>query len=262
MEVLLGTPPAIQCDDQAGYHNTNWDRSLDRIITLHTYKGLDTVALTPTRNRDNLKVRFVQNRESLIKPPNHKFGWWILEQGEVGDAFNHAIWQILNTPDLMTWNQGKGPWIYTQEDDNLAPQDALTTLLSTMYSTPYAAVSGLYWTKLQGGCPQLWGDPKAFPISFAPQVPIAGAVQEVRGIGMGCALWDIDQFKDARNRQGVGSDGCPVWFKTWSEMTPQGARVGTQDLSYCDMAGKLGYRFAVNNAVRVGHVDWSTGIVW
>lgn len=258
---LTPSPAAQPFAGQAGLHNTDWDKSMDRVLKGHTYKDMGAIAITPVRKAGTLRKRFVEARDALIKPPNHPFAWWLCEGFEVGDAFNRAIWNILNNPSLMSWNGGRGPFVFTVEDDNITPPDALMTLLEDIHSTPFAAISGLYWTKGEGGVPQCWGDPKVFPVSFAPQVPQANAIQEVRGIGMGCAIWDIQMFLDPRVRQGVNADGCPIWFKTWAELTPEGARVGTQDLSLAALAQQHGYRFAVDTRIRVGHMD-SEGFIW
>lgn len=261
-QVISLTPSASpKCETPEGFHNTNWDRTYDRLIKGHSYKGLGAVMVTPVRKSGTLRRRFVEARDNIIKPPNHPFASWLVEGFEVGEAFNRAIWAVLQNPALMTWNEGRGPFLFTVEDDNIVPPDALVKLLADMHSSPFAAVSGLYFTKGEGGVSQCWGNPKEFPVNYAPQIPIPDTLQEVRGIGMGCAVWDIQQFLDPRNRQGVYADGCPIWFKTWSDMTEAGPRVGTQDLSYSAMAQALGYRFAVNTSVRVGHMD-SEGFVW
>lgn len=252
-------------DSQVGVHSTNWDRTLDRLIKGHSYRDLGTICIIPSRAVDDFQkigsVKFQNHFDQLIKPPNHPFTVVRVSGCEVGDAYNRAIWTILNSPDLMKWNSGKGPILFTVEDDQILAPDTLVNLLGLFMRTPFAGLSALYFTKGPGGVPQIWGDPKSYPASFAPQVPIPGGVQECRGIGMGAAVWDIGQFQDVRTRQGVGADGVPVWFKTWSEVVNGSARVGTQDLSYCEQAQKCGYRFAVATDVKVGHLD-SNGIVW
>lgn len=254
--------PLPGADSTEGVNNTDWDKSQDRIIKGHSYRDCGVVCIIPTRD-GNLDHRFVASFDGLIKPPNHPFAKWIVANMEVGDAFNRAIWTVINNPDLMKWNGGKGPVIFTCEDDQILPADTLMKLLATFHSTPYAAVSALYWTKGIGGVPQLWGNPKEFPLNYAPQVPIPGTVQEVRGIGMGAAVWDIGLFTSPNTRQGVGPDGVPVWFKTWQEVDANGVpRVSTQDLSFCEVAQKAGFRFAVNTDIRVGHLEKSSGIVW
>lgn len=262
-QVYSLTPPApIRHSGPEGYHNANLQKSSERILKGHTYKNLGTVCIVPTRGGGNFKARWVDNYNNLIKPTNHPYLTYYAEGFEVGDAFNQAIWAILNNPDLMKWNEGRGPWIFTLEDDNLPPPDALIRLLGDQYATDYSVISGLYWTKGEGGVPQIWGDPRAFPLSFAPQVPIPDTVQECRGTGMGCAVWDIKLFQDPRFRQGTDANGVPVWFKTWNSVENGIAKVSTQDLSAAEVANKLGYRFAVDTGVRVGHADWNTGTIW
>lgn len=267
---ILSRPVAPAGIDSAeGANNANWKETQDRIIRGHSFRDCGVVCILPTRS-GQLDHRFVTAMDGLIRPPNHPFAKWVVAGMEVGDAYNHAIWTILNNPDLLRWNNGKGPIVMTLEDDQIFPPDALIKLLGTFHSTPYAAVSGLYFTKggggsadvPVGGAAQIWGDPKSWPANYAPQLPRLGEVQECRGIGMGFALWDLAQFQDQRTRQGVGPDGTPIWFKTWSEVDNGVPRVGTQDLSYCDLAQKSGYRFAVDTNVRIGHLDRNTGWIF
>ncbi len=249
-------------DSIEGVNNADFASAQDRIIRGHSYKDCGVIQITPTRD-GNLDHRFVASLDGLIKPPNHPYAKWIVANMEVGDAFNRAIWTIVNNPDLMKWNSGRGPIVFTCEDDAIMPPDTLIKLIAAFHSTPYAGVSALYWTKGIGGVPQCWGSPTDPGSSFAPQVPIPGTIQEVRGVGMGTCLFDIGLFTDVRTRQGVGPDGVPIWFKTWQEVDANGSpRVGTQDLSFCETARKAGYRFAVAADIRVGHLEKSSGIIW
>lgn len=264
-----GRPPGTASPE--GANNAEWDNSQDRIIRGHSYKDCGIVAIIPTRD-GTFDHRFVSSWEGIIRPPNHPFSVFRIANMEVGDAYNVGIWSILNNPELMKWNSGKGPIIATVEDDQILPADALMKLLATFHSSPYAAVSALYWTKgggatggamtPVGGCAQIWGSPTDWPVTFAPQLPRNGEVQECRGIGMGCALWDIGLFQDVRTRQGVGPNGVPIWFKTWQEVKDGIPRISTQDLSFCDVAQKAGYRFAVDTNVRVGHLDRTSGWIF
>jgi hypothetical protein len=260
---FLNPSPPVQFAGPEGYHNAHLEESAARILKGHSYRDMGVVAIVPMRKGGTLRPYWVQMFNGLIKPPNHPYLTFYAEGFEVGDAFNQAIWGILNNPDLMKWNSGRGPWIYTQEDDNIPPPDALIKLLEDMYTTPYAVISGLYWTKGEGGVPQIWGDPASVPPNYAPQVPIPDTIQECRGTGMGCAVWDIEMFKDPRVRQGVGADGVPVWFRTVAEVDANGAaQCGTQDLSFSAQAQKFGYRFAVDTRIRVGHIDYGANVTW
>ena len=114
----------------------------------------------------------------------------------------------------------------------------------------YACIGGLYWTKGEGGVPQIWGDAKDPVINFRPQPPVPGELVECVGTGMGFNLWRISMFKDERLRR--------PWFKTLA-----GAEgVGTQDLYFWNDARAAGYRAAVDCSVLVGHYDKTTGINW
>jgi hypothetical protein len=124
-------------------------------------------------------------------------------------------------------------------------------LLDKMEAHPeLACIGGLYWTKGEGGVPQIWGDPKDPVLNFRPQPPQAGELVECCGTGMGFNLWRLSMFKDERLRK--------PWFKTLAG----NEGVGTQDLYFWGDARKHGYRCAVDCSVLVGHHDHAMGITW
>jgi hypothetical protein len=69
-----------------------------------------------------------------------------------------------------------------------------------------SAVGGLYFTKGEGGCAQIWGDPKDPLLNYRPQVPIPETVQECCGLGQGFTMFRLSMFKDPRLRK--------PWFVT------------------------------------------------
>jgi hypothetical protein len=107
----------------------------------------------------------------------------------------------------------------------------------------------------------IYGDPRDPVPNFRPIPPVVEQVQECRGIAMGFTLWDMGLFRDTR----LG----PPWFRTVQQFEPStGIQSGTQDLEWCGRAAALGYRFAVDCRVRVGHVQFEktpthpAGFVW
>ena len=182
----------------------------------------------------------------LIFPPNQGCYRMAAIGMEVGEAFSNAITEIINHPELGTWE-----YLLTIEHDNIPPPDGLIKLIKRMEENPkYACIGGLYWTKGEGGVPQIWGDPND-ALNFRPQVPDAnGGLVPCTGTGMGFNLWRLQMFKHARLRK--------PWFKTVADASG----VGTQDLYFWSDAVKNGYKAAVDCAVKVGHYDPVTDIVW
>lgn len=225
-----------------GIHNTNLEESRNRLITGATYRDLSTICVMPIKGQEINHV-VAQAVEGIIKPMNQAYSKWVVAGMEVGDAYNTAIQQILVHPQLSKWK-----FMLTVEHDNTPSPDALVKLQAAMYSSPYAAISGLYWTKGLDGQPMIYGDPMVFPVNYIPQLPVPDTLQECRGIGMGFALWDLNLFKDPRLKS--------PWFETKQSFDPMvGTECGTQDLVFCRKATELGYRFAVDTRVRVGHMD-------
>lgn len=241
----------------AGFHNTH-PESVTRIVRGGSWKKQDMVVLLPASN--TVSTRAVISWMNLIYPPNnaaHKVACLGLE---VGQAYSEAIEHLLVnqfTKDCRFY--------LTLEHDNLPPPDGVIRLLAHMEANPHlACIGGLYWTKGEGGVPQIWGDVKDPVLNFRPQPPAVepfqdawkahgnkGALVECCGTGMGFNLWRTSMFRDTRLRR--------PWFKTTSSAT-EGAM--TQDLYFWADARKYGYRCAVACDVKVGHLDTSNDFVW
>lgn len=227
-----------------GRHNADLDASGARILKGGSWKKQRVIVLIPSS--DLIPAKVALSHWNLIFPPNQGVYRMLCLGMEVGDAYSQAIEQILAHPDLSQWE-----YVLTIEHDNIPPPDGLLKLLARMDEHPeLACIGGLYWTKFEGGVPQIWGDPNDPILNFRPQVPRPGELQECCGTGMGFNLWRVSMFKDARLPRPL--------FPT--KASAQG--VGTQDLAFWSEARKYGYRCAIDNAVCVGHYDHSTGMTW
>ncbi len=237
--------PQIVMQSVEGYHNSV--DSAARLQNAKTYQDLSTIIICPTRGVVPAKV--VQSWMGLMRPMNQKVIGPLFAIGlEVGDAYNTLIEQILSSPDLSTWK-----YILTIEEDNMPPPDGLLKLYENM--DKFDVIGGLYWTKGEEGQPMIYGDPAVMPKNFIPQVPNPDSLQPANGLGMGFNLWKIDIFKDKRLKK--------PWFKTEQSFEPgRGAKTYTQDLYFFEKAGTLGYKFACDTRVKVGHYDINTDIVW
>ena len=229
-----------------GYHNKDLDVSNERLENSKSYKDLSTIIICPTRGL--IPARVVQSWLSLMRPMNQKVIGPIFAIGmEVGQAYNTLIEQILAHPDLSQYK-----YILTIEEDNMPPADGLLKLYENI--DKYDVIQGLYWTKGEGGQPMIYGDPKVMPKNFIPQKPLLEQVQQANGLGMGFNLFKLDIFKNP--------DLPKPWFKTVQEIGPGGAKMYTQDLYFYENAAKLGYIFACDNRVKVGHYDINADIIW
>ncbi len=239
--------PQIVVPNIAGVHNQNPEDTNKRLEASKSYRDLSTIIICPTRG--SMSVKVVQSWMGLMRPMNQKVIGPIFAIGmEVGEAYNSTIEMILANPELSKWK-----YILTIEEDNLPPPDGLLKLYESM--DQYDVVGGLYWTKGEGGQPMIYGDPKVEPLNFIPQVPITDGVQPANGLGMGFNLFKLDIFKDPRLPR--------PWFRTVQEFIPgQGTRAYTQDLYFYENAGKLGYKFACDTRVKVGHYDIERDVIW
>ena len=188
-----------------------------------------------------------------------------LEEEETAKVYAHAEYVSLIQSTRFVW---------TTEHDNIQPTNAITGLMSAIYTCPdcgeeiededawtcpnghhgYDAVSGLYFTKGVPPCPMAYGDPKNGPDDFRPRA-VKDAVKEkrtieVNGIAMGGAIWRKDLFRKVSY----------PWFQTIDKDNMNGTGGGTQDLVFCRKAKEeAGARFGVNCAVKIGHIQLRTG---
>lgn len=245
--------PQIVVPDYGGKHNQDLRVSAQRLETSQSYKDLSTIIICPTRGV--IPAKIVQSWMGMMRPMNQKVIGPLFAIGlEVGEAYNQLIQMILDNPDLSKWK-----YILTIEEDNAPPPDGLLKLYEAIEGKvdgqKYDVVQGIYWTKGEGGQPMIYGDPKVMPKNFIPQMPRTDTIQEANGLGMGFNLWRIEMFKDSKIPK--------PWFKTITEYVPgQGARAYTQDLYFFENAGKLGYRFACDTRVKVGHYDLAADMMW
>ncbi len=227
-----------------GRHNADLAKSSRRIEQGGSWKKQRIITVIPAGNSIPTKVYL--SHLSLIYPPNQAVHRVAAIGKEVGEAFSDAIAGIIAQPELSTWE-----YILTIEHDNIPPPDGIIKLIARMEQHPeFACIGGLYWTKGEGGVPQIWGDPKDPILNFRPQVPVPGQLVECCGTGMGFNLWRLSMFKDERIER--------PWFQT--QCSRNG--VGTQDLSFWTKARKHGYRCAIDCDVLVGHYDPVGDVVW
>lgn len=239
--------PQIVATHDPGFHNQDLPKSTARIIEGASWKRQRVIVILPAAAQIPTKV--AMSHWSLMFPPNQSVHRMLCLGQEVGDAYSNAITEILAHPELSQWE-----YILTIEHDNAPPADGLVKLIQQMEAHPeYACIGGLYWTKGEGGVPQIWGDPKDPVLNFRPQPPdVNGGLVECCGTGMGFNLWRLSMFKDEKLRR--------PWFKTLNGSEGQG--IGTQDLYFWGDARKYGYRCAIDCSVKVGHYDFSNDFMW
>lgn len=230
--------PQIVTTFDAGYHNQNLSLSVKRLEKAAAYKDLSTIIVIPALG--TLPTKVAASFMNLYSPPNQKrVVLWALGQ-EVGEAYTRCIEMILAHPELSQFK-----YILTMEHDNLPPADGHLRLLQAAEAHPeYDCIGGLYWTKGEGGQPQIWGNPKE-PLNFKPLPPdVNGGLVECVGTGMGFNLFRLEMFKDKKLRK--------PWFKSQADS----GGVATQDLYFWGDAFKHGHKAAIDCSVKVGHYDY------
>ena len=228
-----------------GRHNESLVAATERILEGGAWKKQRIVVVLPAAH--DIPAKVALTHRVLMFPPNQPNHWILAQDMEVGAAYSSAIEAVLAHPDLSQWE-----YLLTIEHDNTPPPDGVLKLIKRMEAHPeLACIGGLYWTKGEGGVPQIWGDPADPVLNFRPQPPKAGELVECCGTGMGFNLWRLSMFKDENLRK--------PWFKTVASGTEG---IGTQDLYAWSDFRKHGYRCAVDCDVLVGHYDKATGVTW
>lgn len=235
-------PQIIQFDG-AGEHNKDLKQTRSRLLKGGSWKRQRIVVVLPSA--DMIPAKVALSHWSLAFPPNNGVVRLLALGQEVGEAYSNTIEHIIANPELSQWE-----YLLCIEHDNMPPADGVIKLIERMEQNPeFAAIGGLYFTKGEGGCAQIWGDPKDI-LNFRPQLPDPnGGLVECCGTGQGFTMFRLAMFKDERLRK--------PWFKTQKE-----GGVSTQDLYAWSDFRKYGYRCAIACDVKVGHYDASTDICW
>lgn len=223
---------------EVGHHNSDVPKSAGRVLESGSWKKQRVIVLLPAAQTIATKVAL--SHWNLMFPPNQGVYRMLCVGMEVGEAYSSGIEQIISHPDLSQWE-----FLLTIEADNMPPPDGIIKLIERMEKHPeLSCIGGLYWTKGEGGCAQIWGDAKDAMLNFRPQAPIPHELVECCGTGMGFNLWRVSMFKDSRLRR--------PWFRTVASVEEG---MGTQDLWFWNDARKYGYRCAIDCNVLVGHYD-------
>lgn len=220
-----------------GRHNADMEAAAKRVAESGAWRDSSTIILVPAGGTIPTKV--VASWLNLYGPPNGRIYRMFAVGMEVGAAYSTAIEEILKHPELSQFK-----YVLTLEHDNIPPPDGLVKLIAQMEKHPeYDCIGGLYWTKGEGGMPQIWGDPRDPTTNYRPQPPVPGQLVECCGTGMGFNLFRLEMFQDEDLRR--------PWFVTQKE-----GGCATQDLYFWSDARRHGYRCAVDCSVLVGHYDY------
>lgn len=239
----MNQKPQIVFHGNEGFHNTVTN---EENLKKNAYKDLSTVCIVPTRGQVPAKV--VQCWMGLMSPMNQRFMRIFAIGMEVGAAYSNTIENIIEHPELSKYK-----YILTLEEDNCPPPDGLLKLYENM--DKYDVIGGLYWTKGVEGKPMCYGNPEVFPVNFVPFMPQPDTVTRCNGLGMGFTLFKMEIFKNKKLEK--------PYFQTVQKYTPGlGTEGYTQDLKFFEKAGKLGYKFACDSRVKVGHYDLENDQMW
>lgn len=236
--------PRILVAESVGKHNFNLEESIQRVDKSKMYKDNSTVIICPTRGL--FPTRVVQSWMKLMKPMNQLVAGPIFAESMRVDVAYESLVEYILTNDHLS----KYKYILTIEEDNLPPPDGLLKLYEDM--DEYDVVGGLYWGKGDNAFPMIFGDPND-PTDFKPVTPIPNSLQKANALGMGFNLFKLDMFRNVPK----------PWFKTLEGRDEYGSTIAqTQDIYFYRKAGELGFKFAVDTGILVGHYDSYADKVW
>ena len=237
-----------------------------------TYKNYSTLIVIATRGKKTTTCKcecgkdvsieyqvgfhpwIVEAWKRLIKPMNIPVNEIVISGYEVGDAYEEAITQLLENPQLAQFK-----YVLFMEDDVIIPYiPGSYGPLIEMYKhlEEYDVSSGIYWTKGDPSLPLIYGDgdinsDKPFEVNtnWRP-----GDVVNVNGAGMGFALMKRSIFEDPKLTR--------PFFKSVNEITESGPVGFTQDLYFYKKIKEAGYKICVDTNIRCGHLDILTEKVY
>lgn len=167
----------------------------------------------------------------------------VLEKGKrVAEARNAIVRKALSLEN----NQLEVSHIFWLDDDVLPHRDALKAL----YNHHRDIVSGVYFTKEEAAEPLIYSGPLQGCEPFVPD-----KLLPVWGHGSGLTLVAGSVYRRMATECDLGTDeyGNPQWYRTISgESHVDGNREtvtdATEDLYFCDLAGKLGFQCFVDTS--------------
>lgn len=221
------------------------------VMKLDTFRDRSTIIVCPTLGM--IPTTVVSCWLAMTPPLNSGRAFVFTENGEVGDAYERAVAQIL------TGSWGDFNYLMTVEADNMLPRNAHIDLVKAMESGDWDVMAALYYSKGTPSEPMVFGHPNgADPTNLdltrdfqrfdVTEAEKAGAVVEVNGVPMGCTLFKMDLFRELD----------PPWFVTVADK----GIVQTQDLYFSNRLRKAGKKLGVHCGVRVGHLDVKTREVY
>lgn len=230
--------------DYVGKHNSDLDKSRDRLSKLSSYQNLSTICIIPTDGLIPAKV--AESWLNQTSQMNQKFMRLMMIGMEKYYGFNSCIENILNNPVL-----NKFKYILTLEEDTVIPFDGLHKLYESIQN--YDVVGGLAFTKGVNGNPLVYGDPSFFPHTMSRSNVYPESVQTCFGLGTNYTLFKLDIFKDERLKK--------PWFNNDPRRTPN-KPLSEIDFAFFDNLHKIGYKVGCDTRVRLGRYDMETGLVW
>ena len=191
-------------------------------------------------------AQFAQCLNSLAPPMGYSTKTHMVSGKRIDHARNEIVEVAL---------RDKAEHVLFLDSDVLFPPHSFQTLLLRQRNNPeHKIISGVYWSKSN----------PTFPLVFVEEG--RGSLLDWRigdyiktwGIGMGLVLIHTDVFRAME----------PPWFEIDYGLTVNKETGGissssmTEDLPFCDKAGKLGFEIWVDTGIQAGHYDRDHGVTF
>lgn len=196
----------------------------------------------------SVSMRWALCYAHLVTPMNSRSPRFVEEGLEVGLARNAIAAKALA-------DAAKPTHLLFLDDDVLFAPQVLVQLLS--HDLPI--VSGVYYSKGDGGEPLIFDEPGCGTLPYRP----GGGLLECWGHGMGLCLIRTDLLADVRDKLDLPRDsrGNPEWFRTAGD-SPDDEGQWTEDLWFCRLLHEAGHRTFVDQDPRAfgWHYDGSAKV--
>lgn len=208
----------------------------------NSFSNLNTVISIPTRGM--IHIRVVLAWKALMMPLNSHIQTIAIEKMEVGEARNKSAQHVLDNKGIE--------YLLFLDDDVIPPEDTLLRLMRVLIDEGYDMVSGTYHQKNPFRAPLGYRYIDGILTNITREEELSGKVFDVDVIGMGCTLIKRKVFETIP---------FPL-FKTNEVKDGNRTKMETEDVYFCKLVKKHGFRIGIHTGIQAGHMDTESGVIY
>lgn len=212
----------------------------------NSYSNKNLLVVVPTRGMIHVKV--VISWKTLLYPMNSNISHMFIEGDEIGVARDKAvdILNLMETTDTLLF----------LDDDILLPSHAIVKLFRELETENYDIISGLYHMKNDIRTPIAYRMVNGLMESISLEELNSNKVIDVDVVPMGCTLI----------RKSIFQKLTAPYFNTVNVNLGINKKndtlTMTEDVYFCKKAKEIGAKIGVHTAIRCGHIDVKSGVIY